>query len=69
MLLNSFLRLACASNPLEVNYKLTSVKYDNYISNGMVDGNTVLRDPTFYQRLVGRLLYLTITRPDLSFVV
>jgi hypothetical protein len=29
----------------------------------------LLEDPTFYKRLIGRLLYLTITRPDLVYSI
>ncbi|XP_061353774.1 uncharacterized mitochondrial protein AtMg00810-like [Gastrolobium bilobum] len=43
--------------PMEVNLKLSSH-----------DGDP-LPDPTPFRRLIGRLLYLTITRPDLSFAV
>lgn len=32
-------------------------------------GDVVLHDITGYQRLVGKLLYATITRPDISYVV
>lgn len=33
------------------------------------DAGSVLRDGAIYRRLVGRLLYLTLTRPDISFAV
>jgi hypothetical protein len=45
------------SFPMEQNLKLSRA-----------DG-PLLSDPTAYRRLIGRLLYLTITRPDLSYSV
>ena len=33
------------------------------------DSGQLLDDPTAYGQLVGRLLYLTISRPDISFAV
>uniref|UniRef100_A0A3Q7EGE7 Reverse transcriptase Ty1/copia-type domain-containing protein n=1 Tax=Solanum lycopersicum TaxID=4081 RepID=A0A3Q7EGE7_SOLLC len=55
-----------ANTPLEANIKLTTVEHDELL--GVTD-DSVLKDVTSYQRLVGRLLYLTITRPDISFAV
>jgi len=34
-----------------------------------VDGSTSVEDPTFFRSIVGALQYVTITRPELSFVV
>ncbi|XP_061374795.1 uncharacterized mitochondrial protein AtMg00810-like [Gastrolobium bilobum] len=45
------------STPMETNLKLSQEKGD------------LVEDPIVYRRLIGRLLYLTITRPDLSYAV
>ena len=45
------------STPMEQNLKLTSN-----------EGST-FEDPTKYMKLVGSLIYLTTTRPDINFVV
>jgi len=55
-----------ASTPLETNLKLTSVAHD--VVNGLT-GDAPLLDITSYQRLVGKLLYATITRPDICYAV
>lgn len=51
--------------PLEPNVKLTSLDYDQHIGRT----GDQLRDPSAYHQLIGRLLYLTVTRPDVAFAV
>lgn len=52
--------------PLEINQKLTSVEYDKGVGMQVEDH---MVDVTGYQKLIGKLLYLTITRPGISYVV
>ncbi|XP_015167794.1 uncharacterized mitochondrial protein AtMg00810-like [Solanum tuberosum] len=54
------------ATPVELNQKFTTCEFNNHIGG---PPDPVLADPGKYQRLVGRLLYLTITRPDIAFVV
>ncbi|XP_018621898.1 uncharacterized mitochondrial protein AtMg00810-like [Nicotiana tomentosiformis] len=54
-------------SPLDQNMKLTRVDYDKHFGRQATDGD--LEDRRVYQRLIGRLLYLAITRPDISFAV
>ncbi|XP_049371950.1 uncharacterized protein LOC125836839 [Solanum verrucosum] len=58
-----------ACTPLEMNQKLTSVQYDEHINNGIPEGDTILTYTTKYQRVVGKLLSLTMTTPDLAFSI
>ena len=51
------------STPLECNLKLTPADY------GGSSDDQLLHDVSSYQRLVGKLLYLTNTRPDIAFTV
>ncbi|KAL0341475.1 UNVERIFIED_CONTAM: Retrovirus-related Pol polyprotein from transposon RE1 [Sesamum calycinum] len=48
--------------------KLTSTPFPPGLKLTVGDGSLLL-DPTPYRRLVGRLLYLGFTRPDISFAV
>lgn len=45
------------ATPIEQNHRLQVVEDDPYT------------DPERYRRLVGRLVYLSVTRPELSYVV
>lgn len=50
------------ATPMELNHKFTTVDYDNHV--GKTD-DAQLEEVGTYQRLVGKLLYLTITRLDI----
>ena len=52
--------------PLEQNQKLISVDYDRQFN---ITDDDELEDGIIYQRLIRRLLYLAMIRPDISFVV
>ncbi|KAL3352758.1 hypothetical protein AABB24_020645 [Solanum stoloniferum] len=51
------------STHMECNVRLTSAAYDNSSNDAL------FHDVHRYQRMVGKLLYLTNTRPDIAFVV
>ena len=55
--------------PLEVNQRFTSQDFDMSYEAQDTHEDIVLDDPTGYQKLVGKLLYLTMTRPDISYAV
>ncbi|XP_070036881.1 uncharacterized mitochondrial protein AtMg00810-like [Nicotiana tomentosiformis] len=50
------------ATPMELNHKLTTVNYDNHVDR---TDDAQLEEVGAYQRLVGKLLYLTITRLDI----
>uniref|UniRef100_A0A3Q7FZR3 Reverse transcriptase Ty1/copia-type domain-containing protein n=1 Tax=Solanum lycopersicum TaxID=4081 RepID=A0A3Q7FZR3_SOLLC len=54
-----------AATPLDPYVHLTTREYDEL--NGTSKYDKLLTDPAVYRRLVGKLLYLNVTRPDISF--
>uniref|UniRef100_A0A1S3Y8V6 Uncharacterized mitochondrial protein AtMg00810-like n=1 Tax=Nicotiana tabacum TaxID=4097 RepID=A0A1S3Y8V6_TOBAC len=55
--------------PREFNHKLTSIEFDKVFNKENLSDDRLLEDISGYQRIVGILLYLTMTRPDIAFVV
>ncbi|XP_019254915.1 PREDICTED: uncharacterized protein LOC109233481 [Nicotiana attenuata] len=60
------LKSLSVSCPMEPNVRLTTAEFDTHAGTS---DDTLFTDPGPYQRLLGKLLYLTVTRPDISFVV
>lgn len=56
-----------ALTPLKCNMKLTITEITN--GNGENEFVEMCEDVHQYQRMIGKLLYLTITRPDISYIV
>lgn len=54
------------STPIEFNQKFTSLDFDQHMGN---TSDPELDDVTAYHKLIGKLLYLTITRPGICFGV
>nr|XP_016503045.1 PREDICTED: uncharacterized mitochondrial protein AtMg00810-like [Nicotiana tabacum] len=61
------LRIKAQEDSNGTNLKLTSTKFDKIV-NGNTD-DRVLDDRSLFQRLVGNILYLTITRLDIAYAV
>lgn len=60
-----------ANTPMEQNSKLTTYEYDQAVKDKIKTDfeDQLLDDREAYQRLIGRLIYLTQTRPDITYAV
>ncbi|XP_019069809.1 uncharacterized mitochondrial protein AtMg00810-like [Solanum lycopersicum] len=56
-----------AGTPIDINVKLTSILYDEHVNKEHEESDDPLIDQTAYQKIIGKLLYLNTTRPDISF--
>lgn len=55
--------------PVDTNTKFTSRQYDELMKYKYSPKENPLADQGVFQRLIVKLLYLTVTRPDISFSV
>lgn len=58
-----------APTPLDSNVKLTTKECDQHVTDTEEFKHDVLADQGKYQRIIGKLLYLTVTRPDIAYSV
>ncbi|XP_055814403.1 uncharacterized mitochondrial protein AtMg00810-like [Solanum dulcamara] len=56
-----------AGTPIDANIKLTSRQYDDHVNKKQEESHDPLIDQAAYQKLIGKLLYLNMTRPDITF--
>ncbi|KAM3234188.1 hypothetical protein P3L10_019547 [Capsicum annuum] len=57
-----------SDTPIDTNVKLTTREYDEY-TNMNTRENPLLADASSYQKLIGKILYLTVSRPDITYSV
>ncbi|XP_070018015.1 uncharacterized mitochondrial protein AtMg00810-like [Nicotiana sylvestris] len=57
-----------AATPIDTNIKLTSTQYDKVNTKSQAEEDSLV-DQATYQKLIGKLLYLIVTRPDIFFGV
>ena len=57
-----------AITPMDINVKLTTKEYGDHVFRGTNQGEPIV-DQGYNQRLIGRLLYITMTIYDSSFCV
>lgn len=61
-----------AITPIDYNTKLTTKECDDIIKTNKLETITEekeMEDHTLYQKLIGKLLYITMTRPNIIFSV
>lgn len=55
-------------NSIDTNLSVTTPQYDQGVMIPR-DDDPLLKDPLKYQQLIGKLNYLSITRPDISYII